>query len=385
VSELATLTVGMVSLVTVGDIIGDSGQYAFVLLDEVSLAIEADASIVVDPPLVRANTIVMGRMAGFDVPDFIVVGGKPIPKSALVFLLTVNVYSGTGAIQELETYPEPVNETVNATARYLPIDYTLANANTQWFPYSEYQTGTNDGYTVGELAEMVVNEVMLLKVSDLTAGGTIVIHPNSEYVLECATGAAPQLLERYTYYRDGGMVRNGALIFDRGDHMWTDDIVWSGSQVTFVLVACLREPDNEWYGVMETANASAGVIQDILGVRYSRTGTLALWSDQVLAQVDLATGVVRPRQPVVIGLSLDLVTNEATLMSVDLEVSMSRIVLPTRIDPQSRLYLGRSPQGASAAANMDVLEFAYFETQMGPGDLHSVLAKYDRMYGVTTS
>jgi hypothetical protein len=152
-----------------------------------------------------------------------------------------------------------------------------------------------------------------------------------------------------------------------------------------VVVAVLREPSEQWYAVLETASADEGVNPQTFGLRYTREGTLALWSDSVLASVDLVTGMSRPAQPVVVGINLDMVTNMATLLSVDTEIQTSAVTLPQRIDPTSRLMLGRSPLGQMASANMDILEVAYFDRAFSAAGVHKLLAAYDRMYGVTTS
>lgn len=374
----------MVALVTVADLLtGASAQVTHVLLDDVQAVTSADFAVVADPPLTRSKKTVPARWATYDVPEYVVLDGKPMPVTDQV--IVVQVTCGVGNPTELVTFPVPADTPVDATSRWLPEEASFNTPHTVWYAYSEYQTGSSDGYLVQDLAAYSVDDVARLRVADLMVDGNVVITARSTFTWQTTTGATPLLRPSYSYYRAGGRVRSGAVVMDKGHYYWTDDVNWSSPELTVIMVAVLREPENEWYGVLETASPDLDVNPDTFGLRYTRQGTLALWSDQVLASVDLVTGMTRPAQPVVVGFNIDMVTNVATLLSVDSEIQTAAVTLPQRIDPTSRLMMGRSPLGELANANMDVLEVAYFETAMSAGGLHRLLASYDRLYGVTTS
>lgn len=383
VAELASLSVEMTRLVSVGDLLVGAGQQpVYLLAEEVTSISDADMAITVDPPLVRDRRTVPVRLSGFDVPDYLVVEGRPRARDG--FWAVAAPLVTVGAPTELEPFPEPRNVPVEVTARWLPLAATLNPAHTVWAPWSETIL-TADGYTVAELAAFNVGEVGVYRVKDLLATGTIIVDPSSGVRFQTSTGAIPSLREKFSYWRGGSMVRNGSIGMDGGQYYWTDDVQWSTPEVTVIVVAVLRQPRGEWYSILETAHPDPAVLSPAFSLRYSRSGTLALWSDQVLAQMDLSTGVNRPAQPVVVGFNMDMARNKATLMSVDTGVQMTEVTMPTRVDPVSRLVLGRSPLGSQAGAVMDVLEVAYSTEQYSLGNLHKLMAVYDRIYGVSSS
>jgi hypothetical protein len=384
VTELATVTVEQMSLVSVGTLMSASETYFFALLDSTDVTVEVDVALLIEPALTRDERTVPARMAGFTVPAYINVDGQPRATTGLV--VDVAVTTGVGAPVELEAYPEPRNVPVAATARWLPLDGTLIAANTQWLTYSEYLADPSDGFTVGELgAAFTIEQIRLYRVDDMLPNGNLIVRPSSAYSLETTTGAAPAWSPSYAYYRDGGRVRSGAVSMDKGSYLFTDDIVWGDQEVTVIAVVVLRAPDDQWYGILETASPLQSALTPYFGLRYSRDGFLALHSDGVLASIPLVAGSARPAQPVVVGFNINISSQEITLMAIDDKVTIQRTVLSERVDFDSRLYVGRSPLGQQANANMDVLEVAYFTTQFGQGDLAGLMAQYDRMYGVTTS
>lgn len=375
-------------MVSVGDLLlGASAQPIFVLIDDVQSASTADMGLIVDPPLTRNARTVNTHIALFEVPEYFAVQGRPIERSGLTCIVEPVVGFGVGALGmiELETYPEPRNVVVEAKARWLPLTDYLNPAHTQWYTYSEWLVDPADGYLVDELRAFNVGEVALYRVGDLLTDGKIILPTRSDFILQTATGSTPMLREKFGYWRAGGRVRSQSISMERGQYYWTDDINWSSPEVTVIVVAVLRDPMNEWYSILETASPDSTVLADSFSLRYTRTGSLVLWSDQVLASMSLVTGTSRPAQPVVMGFNLDMVNNTATLLAVDAEVQQTTVLLPQRIDPTSRLWLGNSPIGDQASAVMDVLEVAYFDQQYSAGALNKLLAVYDRMYGVTTS
>lgn len=383
VDELPLVSVEMLSLVTVADLLNPV-PLTFVTTDEAQSVGEADLAVVADPPVTRPETLVEGRMAGFDVPDWIAVNGAPVARTGLHLAVPVTTTIALPWV-EAETFPTPVDVVVNATGRWLPRMADFSPSYDTWYTYSEYQTGPFDGYTVTELAGFSVDDVALYKVEDLLADGNVIVPGRSGLVWRALTGSRPVLRTKYDYWRTGGLIRNGAVTIEGGQHYYTDDVNWSSSDVTVVVVAVLRDPVDEWYGVLETTSSDEQALDDPLGVRYSRTGVVSLWADQVLASIDLSTGYVRQAQPVVIALNVDMATATATLLTLDTELRKATVSLPYRVNPGSRLLLGRSPLGPQASAVMDVLEVAYFDTSMGPNDLARMMAGYDRIYGVSAS
>jgi hypothetical protein len=377
------LTVEMVGLVSVGDLISTAVPTTFVLTDGAEAVSGADMAMTVDPPLTRDRRTVPVRASGFDVPDYLVVKGRPVARNGLWAVAAPSV--GVGTPGELEPFPEPRNVALEVTARWLPIEATFNPSVTLWSPWSEYLTAPSDGYTVDQLRAFNVGEVGIYRVRDLLVDGTLIIRSRSDFAFHSTTGAAPAFRPRFDYWRAGSMIRNGSISMDGGQYFWTDDIPWASPEVTVVVAAVLRQPKGEWYSILETAHPLTSVLDYSFSLRYSRSGTLALWSDQVLATMDLATGFARPAQPVIVGFNLDMVNNTCTLMSVDTGVQVVTVNLPQRIDPVSRLFLGRSPLGQQANAVMDVLEVGYSDQQYGPGQINKLLAAYDRMYGVSAS
>ena len=383
VDELTMLTVEMVSLVTVDDLITPA-PLTFAIPDEAQSMGTADLAVTADPPVTRPETLVEGAMAGFEVPDWITVEGKPVAVNGLVLAVWPTV-AVVAPGEEIQTYPAPADLSVAATGRWLPRSANFSPSYDTWYTYSEYQTGPATGYTVDELAGFLVEDVALYKVSDLLPGGTVVVAGRSGLRWQAHVGSRPVLRPKYEYWRGGAMIRNGGVSLAHGQYYYSDDINWSSPQVTFMVVAVLRTPDQEWYGVLETCSTDEASLADPLGVRYSRTGVVSLWADQVLASIDLSTGFARPAQPVVIGLNVDMDRGRATLMTLDTELRRAQVTLPYRVNPGSRLMLGRSPLGARSSATMEVLEVGFFDTKMGANDMPKMMAVYDRMYGVSAS
>jgi hypothetical protein len=222
-------------------------------------------------------------------------------------------------------------------------------------------------------------------VRDFLQGGRYRIRPDDVRYLRSQPGTNPQYRPRYTNYRDGAFVRNASVSMSGGRHMWCDDINWNAQEVTVFVVATLHEPAGEWFGVLETEAPNLQGLDPFFGIRYHKSGMLALWADSMLLSTPLSSGMARPAQPVIIGLNIDMANNTVTMLSADSGVKALTTSLPRRYDNRSRLWLGRSPQGQNATASMDILEVSYWERRFGPGDLAAVMGEYDRMYGVTTS
>ena len=375
-----------VGMLYVAELIGEWGKtpIEFLLTDEVQTKVGIEVSLTVDPPVTRREEQIPARQAGFEVDDYISLAGLPHAVNGLVVDARPKV--GIGSLTQLQTYPEPVNVNLLATARWLPLDWSLTPWCTEWEPYSGFTPDPSPGLTVRELCDLPeCRDSVPYLVKDYLPGGRFRIRPADKKYLRSIPGTNPQLKPKYSYYRSGGFVRNPSVSMFKGRHMYCDDVNWNAQEVTVFMVATLHEPVSDWFGVLETEAPNLQGLDPFFGVRYHRSGLLALWADSMLLSTPLQSGMTRPTQPVVIGLNIDMVNNTVTMLSADSEVKMQTTSLPRRYDNRSRLWVGRSPFGKDATASMDVLEVSYWEQRFGPGDLMNVLGEYDRMYGVTSS
>ena len=375
-----------VGMLYVSELIGDWGKnpITFLLTDDVKSEVGIDLVLAVDPPITRRENLNPARTAGFEVDDYFPIAGLPQQVTGLVVDARPKV--GIGPLTQLQTFPEPRNVNLLAASRWLPLDWSLDPWCTVWEPYAGTTPPPIDSYTVRELLDLpdIRNGVPYL-VKDFLQNGNYRVRPEDKRYLRSQPGTNPKYKPRYSYYRDGGYVRNASVSMYGGRHMWCDDINWNAKEVTIFLVATLHEPVSDWFGVMETEAPNLQGLDPFFGIRYHKSGMLALWADAMLMSTPLTSGMARPTQPVIIGLNIDMVNNTVTMLSADSEAKMQTTSLPRRYDNRSRLWLGRSPFGQDATASMDILEVSYWEQQFGPGDLMAVMGELDRMYGVTTS
>lgn len=357
----------------------------FMLAEDVTVLASADASLLVDPPVVRADDLVPLRMAGFEVDDCFVVSGSPVRVGGL--RAVVPVTAAVGKVSEIETYPQPASVQVLARYRWLPFAWSLDPWCTWWVPYSGVRPSPCPGLSVLEFRDDVgqCRESVKWTVRDFLAGGKFQVRPPTSMSFDSSPGVSPVLLPNYSVYRAGGYVRNAAVSMRRGAHMWTDEVNWNAQEVTVIVVAVVHEPTAEWFGLLETEAPNQQGLDPFFGIRLHRSGTMNLWADSVIASADVRMGVTRPAQPIVFGLNIDMVDNTFSMLSADRVVKVQTADLPHRYDNRSRLWLGRSPFGQDASAAIDVLDVGYWERRFGPGDLYGLLADYDRIYGVTAS
>ena len=376
-----------VGMLYVSELIGEWGSspLTFLVTDEVFSQASVEITLTVDPPVKRDNRQIPARQAGFEVDDYITVGGQPLRKTGLVVDAKPTV--GVGPLTEIQTFPDPRNVNLLATARWLPVEWSLDPWCTWWPPYSGVDPGPCTGLTVAELRDDLGECAESVKwvVKDFLPGGRFHVRPQSDIELLSAPGVNPRLLRKYQYYRSQGMVRNAAVSMNNGRHMWCDTVDWACDEMTWIAVVVLHQPIDQWYGVMETEAPNLQGLDPFFGIRYHRTGVLNLWADSVLLSQPIVTGQSRPLQPVVVGLNIDMKNNTLSLLSVDTKVQVQTAGLPHRYDNRSRLWMGRSPFGQNASAAMDILEVSYWQGRKAPGDLENILGEYDRMYGVTTS
>jgi len=390
VLELAGLNVSLCAALTVEELATAQAPAYFVPITMTMIGVECDLTLSVDPSVTPDQRLVDSKMAGFEVDDWVSVDGAPVAVTGLVLRVGVQTGVGTPPVP-LETFPEPRNVDVEAYTRFLPIDAYLTPFIDEWAPYSKFLPEVPfAGYTVTELAALgTVSDVAAYSVEDLIPGGRLVVNPTTRERVLSSPGVSPRLLTKYSYYRNGGYVRNDALELARGAHMWTDTINWNVDELTIVMVAVLHEPDGEWYSILETESPASDTnvqgVDHFFGLRYHRSGVAALWADSVLASVEIDVGVTRPAQPVVLGVNIDMVENTISMLAVDRTIKKITSTLPQRYDNRSRLWLGRSPHGPNSTANMELLEFAVFDKAMTNGEVYRMLAQYDRIYGVTTS
>jgi len=376
-----------VGMLTVAELCGDWGSHplSFTATDVVMVASDFEVSLSVDPPVVREDRLSPAHYAGFEVDDYIAISGKAIKVHDLI--VDVKVTTGVGNVKEIQTFPLPQDVNLLAKARWLPVDWSIDPWVTYWVPYSGFDPGPRQALSVQEFKDEVseCRNAIQYEVKDFLQNGNFHIRPVTDISFDSSPGVNPTFLPKYTYYRDGGYVRNASISMRKGRHMWSDEINWNAQEVTLVMVCVLHEPTKDWFGVMETEAPNTQGLDPFFGIRYHRQGVLNLWADSVLASAPINTGMGRPAQPIVVGMNIDMVNNTCSLLSVDQNVKVQTTSLPQRYDNRSRLWLGRSPFGADATSAIDILEVGYWEQPFGPGDLYSLLSEYDRIYGVTSS
>lgn len=376
-----------VSMLYVRDLIGEWGStpITFVLPYSMMATTSWDLSVTAEPSVRRDNRVVPARHAGFEVDDWIAVGGFPVQSTGLV--VDAKATTGIGRLSEIETFPEPRNVNLTADARWLPLDWSIDPFVTYWVPYSSNDPGPCKGLTVQEFKDEVVEcrPTVQWKVRDFLPDGKFHVRPDASQFFSSEPGVNPTFLPKYEYYRSSGYVRSGAIGIRKGRHMWCDQVNWNAQEVTVVAVVVLHQPSAEWSGVLEVESSNKEQLEPFFGLRYHRSGVLGLWADSLLLSVPVDAGLSRPAQPIVVGLNIDMGNNTISMMSVDKDVKVQTTSLPHRYDNRSRLWLGRSPFGKEAASAMEILEVSYWTQRFGPGDLAAVLGEYDRMYGVTTS
>ncbi len=389
VDDLAGLTVDQVNLVTIDDLLGYTFPYAIVVLDEATSVASADLSAVASAIHAPDARIIPAREAQFDVPAWVTVDGKPMAKTGLVLVAAIT--ASVGAPTQTETFPDPLTVEIDATARWLPTAATFSGPGTEWYPWSEFTYATEGGYTVDELRDLFIIDDLTTRTIDSLAGGTIIVNPITTTVMHATTGSSPTRRTAFSWRRGDALVRTDAIAFEHGEYMWTDDIPFATEEVTFVVAASLRPPKGPWYPIMETSDADPAVLVEGLGLRFTSGGDVVLWHGQQLASTAdnplyrQTGGDPRAARPVVAGMNIDLRNNTATLMVLSRSLTVRTVALTERVNSISRLYLGRSPLGVQASASMDVLEVGYWDRSFGQGELASILASYDMMYGVSAS
>ena len=376
------IAVYTMALLTAGELVSSlTVDLAILDPDQVSVLWTADAALSTEPSVLPDERVVPLETNGFTIPDWYPAAGMPAAVTGMV--VESQATATVGALRGLPTYPDPKDVMLPSSLRWIPTDATLDPLNTQWAPYLK-TTPTSEGLTVWQLSEKTVAQAAPFTVNEL-AFGEFIILPNTRDYLYSSAGVNPSYLGEYTYWRGGGYVRSPSLAFRDGDHMWSDAVNWNASEITVLAVAVLHRPSSGWYGVLETEATSEDGVAAFFGLRYETGGSIVLWAGSELLRIPLDTGLTRPSQPVVIGFNIDMLSNTCSLLSVDTVAKVQTTALPNRYDNRSRLWIGRSPHGKQAAANMDLLEYSTFDYRLEEGQLAALLGIYDQMYGVSSS
>lgn len=378
VSSVMMLSVAELASVFVG------AQIMFMLPDEMVTSTDISLGLEVIPSTVREEALIPLPVAGFTLPEWFSVQGRPRQVTDMV--VSADVTIGVGAPYELQTYPDPRDVAIGASSRWLPLNWTMSEARDQWWPYT-ISGIASQASMVSQLPTQfgTVFDLAPSSVDVLSGRRWITLAPDTTQLMETTPGATPTLLRDYSYWRSGGQVRYPAMSFSSGDYMWHDNVNWNTEEVTAIAVVVLRQPQSSWYSVLETSAPGEDALEPFFGIRYDASGSLVLWGDSELVRLNVASGQNRPLQPVIVGMNIDMVANTCSLLTVDRQIQIQTTALPHRYDNRSRLYLGRSPHGQRATANMEVLEFSLFEQRMSHSDLMRALAQYDRIYGVSAS
>ena len=195
----------------------------------------------------------------------------------------------------------------------------------------------------------------------------------------------PALDMNYAYFRGKEWIGNQAIRLDGGDHFWADGLPWN-KVVTFLAVVVLRPPVAGSYGVFETSDSAGNLdaTRSYVSLRYGHDGVLRTYCRGLLSASQTASGAARPGQAMVVGLSIDAMHSEITVITCDRTARFHTLVLPNQAAPDARLYVGRSDADAFATAECDILELdAWFDDTISAHDLSVRVHAMDAVYGVS--
>jgi hypothetical protein len=367
----------------IAEVIAPVGDFeSLVPLTSATLS-SADASLSVDPALVRDPRTVPARFASMAADEFIPVAGKPRAVTDLTCLIRPT--ATVGGIGALETYPEPEVSVTDAQARWLP-QIARYPASLQWFPFSV--NGSEDrlvegGTSYAQLTGTTWDDVATQPWLTYSGLASVVTGAQGDLSWYSSAGATPTISPSYSYVRGGGFVTGPAMTLRRGQYLFSDTLTWETDQFTVLAVAVLRPPAGEWFSVIDST-PTLDLFEDPVSLRFHRSGVLALWCGGPLGEIQLQAGITRPNQPVIVGFTLNFDDLSASLVAVDTATHVVSTRLVNRPSLRPRLYMGYSRMGGGPVS-MDVLEVNYWTAQLSVDQVVARAAQLDRMYGVSSS
>jgi hypothetical protein len=276
----------------------------------------------------------------YDVEDYHVVDGLPVADTALGIGVPVEatVYAMSASMTPGEIFSEGPP---NVVSRWLPVDGTYDDP-TQW--------------------SAAVGSRRLPLYTDNTT---------------------PVLDTSYDYVRDGFSVPGAAMRLAGEDYFITDGLAWAASSFAVVVVAVLKTPLDDVYGVLETfPQSGADPDRPFVSLRYSADGAVTTHSLGPQNTRQTTSQGLRTGQPIIVGFMLAL-PKLLTTVIVDRHLTATDIQLADAHPQDAQLYVGRSPVLAQGGASMDILEVDYFEN-LTRAELLNAVSVLDGLYGVSS-
>jgi len=304
----------------------------------------ATADLCLSPGLTWTPAIIPLHLLGYDVEPYHVVAGYPMAESDGGAVVVLDV--GLNGHATLPTFPAPLEVDTGADARWLP---------------------TTDSYTSAGWTDV--------------GGGAQLLPPDA---------GSPQLLLGASYWRAGGYVDSPMVSIDDGEWLQVDSPGWSATQLCMIVVAVLRPPTGDWYGVIESGDSGPDTVLDAattpyLGLRYTGDGVLALHASTRLGAIRLDGGHAGAPRPVIVGLAADLGAGTVRMIALDRTARLVGARLLSAHPLDAALYVGRCPSGQDTTASMEILEIDYWSAAADDHELLTRAANLDRIYGVTTT
>jgi aspartokinase-like uncharacterized kinase len=159
----------------------------------------------------------------------------------------------------------------------------------------------------------------------------------------------------------------------------------------------------DWYGIMSQAKQTNVLATDIanwksytqiaprLSVRYKLDGTVTLnLGDKTLTAIRSRSGINRPFQPIIVGLTINAADTSATLTVVDTEVHRSTVTyaknwgVATPEAPNMMLYGAVPYANKLHSSKMYVLEINHYYSSHDNAFFDNEIKTMDKMYAVTS-
>jgi len=170
-----------------------------------------------------------------------------------------------------------------------------------------------------------------------------------------------------------------------------------------VMNSQIAADQTNWYGIMSQAKQTNVLATDIanwksytqiaprLSVRYKLDGTISLnLGDTTLTAIRSRSGINRPFQPIIVGLTINAADTSATLTVVDTEVHRSTVTYTknwgsaTPEVPNAMLYGAVPYANYLRSSKMYVLEINHYYSTHDNAFFDNEIKTMDKMYAVTS-
>ena len=203
-------------------------------------------------------------------------------------------------------------------------------------------------------------------------------------------GMGPVLRTDFDYMRGDLFENSTSMNFQDGEFFYTQDVNFSDLAVSFAMVLLPRVPMDEEYPLIETGpnyedarNGTWAGDGEFLHIGYTTRGFLNIQiGSDVVNSIQTATGSLRPSKPLIVGFLLSTKDKTLNVGVIDSSMHFSSHYINHPFGGQ--VWIGRSPEGTSEDAVMDVLDVVYWSGDMSRADFEAALNKLDLLYGVSS-